>query len=131
MFAAGKAAKPLRILILGGTGFTTLLVVFLTLRRAANFAIARPAREILFTVVSREDKYKAKNLIDTFVYRAADQMAAWSTPVMGWLGFGLAGVSLVAAPIAAVWLLISLWLGRKLRMAREVLASTSTPAIDG
>jgi len=97
-----------------------LLVVFLTLRRAANFAIARPAREILFTVVSREDKYKAKNLIDTFVYRAADQMAAWSSPITGWLGLGLAGVSLVAAPIAGIWLLISLWLGRKqVRMTRE------------
>ena len=100
----------------------TLLVVFLTLRRAANFAFARPAREILFTVVSREDKYKAKNLIDTFVYRAADQIAAWSTPVMGWLGLGLAGVSLVAAPIAAIWLFVSLWLGRKqVRMTRELI----------
>ncbi len=107
----------------------TLLVVFLTLRRAANFAIARPAREILFTVVSREDKYKAKNLIDTFVYRAADPIAAWSTPVMGWLGLGLAGVSLVAAPIAAIWLFVSLWLGRKqVRMTREAQASTSAPA---
>ncbi len=100
----------------------TLLVVFLTLRRAANFAFARPAREILFTVVSREDKYKAKNLIDTFVYRAADQVGAWSTPVMGWLGLGLAGVSLVAAPIAAIWLFVSLWLGRKqVRMTRELI----------
>lgn len=91
----------------------TLLVIFLTLRRAANFAIARPAREILFTVISREDKYKAKNLIDTFVYRTADQMAAWSSPITGWLGLGLAGVSLVAAPIAGIWLVVSLWLGRK------------------
>ena len=104
-----------------------LLVVFLTLRRAANFAIARPAREILFTVVSREDKYKAKNLIDTFVYRAADQIAAWSSPVTGWLGLGLAGVSLVAAPIAAIWLFVSLWLGRKqtrMTRAQQLLAST-------
>ena len=46
-----------------------LLVVFLTLRRATDFALARPARETLFTVLSREDKYKAKNLIDTLVYR--------------------------------------------------------------
>jgi ATP:ADP antiporter, AAA family len=109
----------------------TLLVVFLTLRRAANFAIARPAREILFTVVSREDKYKGKNLIDTFVYRAADQVGAWSTPVMGWLGLGLAGVSFVAAPIAAIWLLISLWLGRKqVRMAREAQPTPATVAGD-
>jgi len=97
-----------------------LLVIFLTLRRAGNFAIARPARETLFTVVSREDKYKAKNFIDTVVYRAGDQIGAWTSPVLGWLGLGLTGVSFVAAPIAAVWLVVSLWLGKKQSaMARE------------
>src|SRR5216684_5517931 len=50
-----------------------VLVIFLTLRRATDYALARPARETLFTVVSREDKYKAKNLIDTLVYRGGDQ----------------------------------------------------------
>ncbi len=111
---------------MGVTPTLTLLVVFLTLRRASNFAIARPAREILFTVVSREDKYKAKNLIDTFVYRAADQVGAWATPVMGWLGLGLAGVSLVAAPIAAVWFFVSLWLGRRqVRMSSPAQSTAS------
>jgi ATP:ADP antiporter, AAA family len=90
-----------------------ILVIFLTLRRAGNFAIARPAREVLFTVVSREDKYKAKNFIDTFIYRAGDQIGAWSSPVVGWMGLGLTGVAFVAAPLAALWLFISLWLGRK------------------
>lgn len=109
-------------------GFTTMglaptlavLVVFLTLRRAGNFAIARPARETLFTVVSREDKYKSKNFIDTVVYRTGDQIGAWSSGVLTWSGLGLTGVSFVAAPIAAVWLLVSLWLGRKQNaMARD------------
>ncbi len=90
-----------------------LLVIFLTLRRAGNFAIARPARETLFTVVSREDKYKAKSFIDTVIYRAGDQIGAWSSPALAWLGLGLTGVSFVAAPIAAIWLVVSLWLGRK------------------
>ena len=109
----------------------TLLVIFLTLRRAANFAFARPAREILFTVISREDKYKAKNLIDTFVYRTADQITAWSSPVMGWLGLGLSGVSLVAAPVAAIWLFISLWLGRReLRMTTEQQPLTQSTSVE-
>lgn len=90
-----------------------LLVIFLTLRRAGNFAIARPARETLFTVVSREDKYKAKNFIDTVVYRTGDQIGAWSSGALSWSGLGLTGVSFVAAPIAAVWLFVSLWLGRR------------------
>jgi AAA family ATP:ADP antiporter len=115
-----------------GMGFVptlSLLVIFLVLRRAGNFAIARPAREVLFTVVSREDKYKAKSFIDTFIYRAGDQIGAWSTPALGWLGLGMAGVSFVAAPLAAVWLLISLWLGRKqvLLTRRHQPETTPTP----
>lgn len=86
-----------------------ILVAFLTLRRATNFALARPARETLFTVVSREDKYKAKNFIDTIVYRTGDQVGAWAE----FLNLGLRGASLVAAPVAAAWLVISLWLGRQ------------------
>jgi AAA family ATP:ADP antiporter len=107
----------------------TLLVVFLTLRRAGNYAFARPARETLFTVISREDKYKAKNFIDTVVYRIGDQIGAWTTPALGWLGVNLAGVSLVAAPLAAVWLVVSLWLGRRQStMAREQPTSSGSQA---
>jgi AAA family ATP:ADP antiporter len=103
-----------------------LLVIFLTLRRSGNIAIARPARETLFTVISREDKYKAKNFIDTVVYRAGDQIGAWTSPVLGRLGLGLTGVSFVAAPIAAIWLFVSLWLGRKQSaMARDAQPDTS------
>jgi AAA family ATP:ADP antiporter len=105
---------------LGAGPTLVLLVVFLTLRRATDFALARPARETLFTVVSREDKYKAKNLIDTLVYRGGDQFGAWSNRWMNGLGLGLAGISFVAAPIAAIWLVITLWLGRRQsKMARE------------
>ena len=113
-----------------GAGPTpALLVIFLTLRRAGNFAIARPARETLFTVVSREDKYKAKNFIDTVVYRTGDQIGAWSSGVLSWSGLGLTGVSFVAAPIAAVWLVVSLWLGkRQSAMARETQRSPSGSA---
>jgi ATP:ADP antiporter, AAA family len=107
---------------LGAGPTLVLLVVFLTLRRATDFALARPARETLFTVVSREDKYKAKNLIDTLVYRGGDQFGAWSNKLLGGLGLGLAGISFVAAPVAAIWLVVSLWLGRRqARMTREPL----------
>ena len=107
-----------------------LLVIFLTVRRAGNFAIARPARETLFTVISREDKYKAKNFIDTVVYRTGDQIGAWTSPALGWLGLGLTGVSFVAAPIAAVWLFVSLWLGRKqFAMSHRPELSTSKSVV--
>ena len=99
-----------------------LLAVFQVLRRAGNFAVTRPAREVLFTVLPREDKYKAKSFIDTFVYRAGDQIGAWSYRLLTWLGLGLTEISFVAAPLAAIWCGLSIWLGRKqaaLAEARE------------
>jgi AAA family ATP:ADP antiporter len=121
------ALSVLGFTVMGIAPTLALLVIFLTLRRAGNFAIARPARETLFTVISREDKYKAKNFIDTVVYRAGDQIGAWTSPALGWLGLGLNGVSFVAAPIAAVWLFISLWLGRKeTAMARDTQPNSSS-----
>jgi len=113
---------------LGVAPTLVLLVLFLTLRRAGNYAFARPARETLFTVISREDKYKSKNFIDTVVYRVGDQIGAWTTPALGWLGLKMAGISLVAAPLAAVWLVVSLWLGKRQSvMARNEMDSPSTP----
>lgn len=100
-----------------------MLVIFLTLRRATNFAVARPARETLFTVVSREDKYKAKNFIDTIVYRTGDQIGAWTSSLLERLTLGLREVSLVAAPIAVVWLFVSLWLGRKQQVRQDEMSS--------
>jgi ATP:ADP antiporter, AAA family len=89
------------------------LVVYQVLRRAGNFAFARPTREVLFTVVPREDKYKAKSFIDTVIYRAGDQVGAWSYAALGFLGMGMTGISVVAVPLSLAWLINSLWLGRK------------------
>jgi AAA family ATP:ADP antiporter len=90
-----------------------LLAAFQVARRAVNYAVSRPAREVLFTVLPREDKYKAKAFTDTFVYRAGDQVGAWTYPALRALGLGLAGVSWVAVPLASVWIALSLWLGRR------------------
>lgn len=90
-----------------------LLVGYQVLRRAGNFALSRPAREVLFTSIPREDKYKAKSFIDTFVYRAGDQVGAWSYAGLGLLGLSMTGISFVAAPLAVIWCALSLWLGWK------------------
>ena len=99
-----------------------VVVVYQVLRRAGNFAFARPAREVLFTVVPREDKYKAKSFIDTVIYRTGDQVGAWSFAALGFLGLVLTGISMVAVPISIAWLMNALWLGRK----QERLARTET-----
>jgi AAA family ATP:ADP antiporter len=89
------------------------VAVFQVLRRAADYAIARPTRELLFTVAPREDRYKAKSFIDTIVYRVGDQIGAWSTALFRGLGLGTSGLALVAIPIAALWFVNALWLGRR------------------
>jgi ATP:ADP antiporter, AAA family len=99
------------------------VAVFQVLRRAADYAIARPTREVLFTVVSREDRYKAKSFIDTVVYRTGDQVGAWSVALLRWVGLSTAATSLVVIPIAVLWLLNALWLGR-----RQVLLATEQSA---
>ena len=104
------------------------IVALQVTRRAGNFAIARPTREVLFTVLSREDKYKAKSFIDTAVYRLGDQIGAWSYAGLGALGLALSGIALyVAVPVSAVWLANAYWLGRR----QEQLAAaggSDTPA---
>ena len=107
-----------------------VLVGYQVLRRAGNFAFARPSREVLFTVVPREDKYKAKSFIDTVVYRLGDQLGAWSFAGLGLLGFGMTGIAVVAVPISFLWLANSLWLGHKQeRLAAENAATSSASAV--
>ena len=111
-----------------------LFVVFNVLRRAGNYAFSSPGREVLFTVVSPEDKYKAKNFIDTFMYRSGDQIGAWSYAAMASVGFGLSTISLIAAPMSALWLGVSIWLGRKqasmqTTQARDELGEPIQPGI--
>jgi AAA family ATP:ADP antiporter len=89
------------------------LAVFIVLRRSTNFAIMNPAMEVLFTVVNREDRYKAKNVIETFVYRAGDQLSAWAYAGLAAIGLGLAGISWVAVPVSVAWVALGIWLGRR------------------
>ncbi|WP_372380924.1 NTP/NDP exchange transporter [Xanthomonas sp. NCPPB 1754] len=90
----------------------TFIVGAQVARRVANFALARPAREILFTSSAREDRYKAKNFIDTVVYRGGDQLASWGHTALMSLGLGLMQIPFIALPLSAVWLGLSIWLGR-------------------
>jgi AAA family ATP:ADP antiporter len=94
---------------LGVTPTLGALVVFQVARRACDYGIAKPAREVLFTVVSREEKYKAKTFIDTFVYRSGDALGA---AVFG--GGGVVGAALLAVsvPVCLVWAGVAVFLGR-------------------
>lgn len=90
-----------------------ILVGFAVLRRAGNFAIARPSREILFTAVSREDKYKAKSFIDTVVYRLGDQLGAWTYAAFESIQLSAGGMAWIAAILSLAWCVNTGWLGRR------------------
>ena len=113
-----------------GFGALGLFPVFQTLavltvcRRAANFSLMNPAMETLFTVVSREDKYKAKNFIETFVYRFSDQLTVWGYAGLAALGLGLSGIAFVVVPVAGVGVALALWLGKR---QREMERATGFP----
>ncbi|WP_223506608.1 NTP/NDP exchange transporter [Pseudomonas sp. GL-RE-29] len=83
------------------------------LRRAVEFAIVRPAREVLWTVVSREEKYKAKNVIETLVYRGGDAASGWLSAGLTALGAGFGLVAVVIVPFAGLWGGLCLWLARQ------------------
>jgi AAA family ATP:ADP antiporter len=92
-------------------GSIAALVAFEAAFRAVQRGIMRPARETLFTVVPRADRYKSKAVIDTFVYRAGDLAGAQTEGLLKQLGLGLVALGSVAVPLAAAWLALGVWLG--------------------
>jgi len=89
-----------------------VVVTLQVVQRWMNFAIANPARQVFFTVLSREEKYKAKNLIDVVIYRGSDALYGWVFDSLQVLGLKLGAIALVALPVAAGWLVLSAVLGR-------------------
>jgi len=105
VFAAGFA-------VLAAVPVLAVVIGFQAAQRTANFAISNPAREVLFTVVARDEKYKAKNVIDIVMFRGADAAGGWLCAALRSLGMELRSISLAAIPLAACWLLLALALGR-------------------
>lgn len=90
-----------------------VLVVGQVARRASNYAVSKPAREVLFTVVGREAKYKSKSFIDTAVYRGGDMVSAWIFTLFETMGLAMAGIASIALIPTAAWLGLAVWAGRR------------------
>jgi AAA family ATP:ADP antiporter len=140
IFLTGQVLKRFGTGIAAGTlpgvyviGFATLffvptLAVVVTLQvvqRWMNFAIANPARQVFFTVLGREEKYKAKNLIDVVIYRGSDALYGWVFDTLQALGLKFGAIALVALPFAAGWLLLSAVLGRVQERRAVVMAKAA------
>lgn len=113
------AAVAVGFAILGFAPTLTVLVIFQVVRRAGNYALVKPARETLFTLVDQNVRYKAKSFIDTFVYRGGDALGAGLFSLLTQLGLGLTGVAYTAVPLALVWGGFGLYLGRKQQRLAE------------
>ncbi len=98
-----------------------LVIGFQIIRRTTDYFAARPARELCFVVVNREEKYAAKSFIDTFVYRGADAIGA------GTFGLAAAAVPLLAIPLCLVWLGVAIFLGGRQRRLSSSSSSASAP----
>jgi AAA family ATP:ADP antiporter len=132
-FGTGIAAGALPAIYVGGFAALflapTLVVVMAVqvLQRWMNFAIANPARQVFFTVISREEKYKAKNLIDVVVYRGSDALSGWVFDSLQAVGLKLGAIALCVLPITVGWLVLSAALGRtQERRAAELAAAAQT-----
>ncbi len=106
-------------LILGLTPILGTIIIVQIIRRAGNYAVMKPAREMLYVVLSTEEKYKAKNFIDTAIYRGGDVVSAWAFAGLQGLGFTLSAIAFIAVPLSAIWALISFKLGK----TQEALAN--------
>ncbi|WP_122559524.1 NTP/NDP exchange transporter [Pseudomonas viridiflava] len=96
------------------------------LRRAIEFSLVRPAREVLWTVVSREEKYKAKNVIETLVYRGGDAMSGWLSVGLAAMGAGFGIVAMLILPAAGAWAGLCLWLAKRQKHKADAVEDLRT-----
>ncbi|HEV8331782.1 MAG TPA: Npt1/Npt2 family nucleotide transporter [Steroidobacteraceae bacterium] len=133
LFITGRVAKkfgvtplitlvPLALvfgfLALAATGTLTVLMVVFVLRRATEYAFVRPGREMLYSPLDNETRYKAKNVNDVPVYRGADALSAQVSNALSAGGAGASVAALLGAAVAAVWGLVGWWLGRRVASGR-------------
>jgi AAA family ATP:ADP antiporter len=130
-FGAGPATALLPLVFAVGfialwaTPVLWVVIAFQAVQRAANFSLSNPAREVLFTVVERAEKYKAKNVIDNVVFRGSDALFGWLFTALRGIGLELGTISLITVPVAAGWLSLSLALGWAYDRRAATQASTA------
>jgi AAA family ATP:ADP antiporter len=108
---------------LAAAGTFPVLAVVFVLRRACEYAFVRPGREMLWSPLDGETKYKAKSTVDVPVYRGADALSAQVNNAVASAGFGASAVALLGAAVAAVWALVGWWLGRRFEGGPQAAAS--------
>ena len=106
-------ASALGFIAVGSFPLLLVLVLFTVVRRVGEYSIAKPAREVLFTVVTREEKYKAKNFIDTAVSRGGDAATGWVVNGVKALGMTIGQMAWMLVPVACAWAWLGWWLAKQ------------------
>jgi AAA family ATP:ADP antiporter len=107
---------------LGATPQLAVLIVVQVAYRSLRYGLAKPTREVLFTVLGREQKYKSKAFLDAAIYRGGDLASGWIFTGLRAAGLSVGAIALAAAPLAALWAVLAIWLGR-----RQDKAATAAP----
>jgi ATP:ADP antiporter, AAA family len=131
---AGVGATLALLPLVTAAGFIWLgtypqLAVLIALQvayRALRYGLAKPTREVLFTVLGREEKYKSKAFLDAAIYRGGDLASSWIFTGLKALGLTAGAIALAAAPLAALWAVLALWLGRR----QDKAAKTTQPILE-
>ncbi|MET1257355.1 NTP/NDP exchange transporter [Aliikangiella maris] len=135
-FGVGIILVGLPLLTLGG--FITLailptlsvLIIFQTLRRSLNYGLFKPARETLFTLIPQEQKYKAKSFVDSFVYRGGDAIGASIQKLLTFFHLGVASIAMLIVPIALIWSILALYLGKQVKTKKSDNNATKDSVIN-
>ena len=131
-FGVGPALALVPVVFVGGFAVLAampvlaVVITFQALQRTANFAISNPAREVLFTVLARDEKYKAKNVVDIVAVRGADALGGWLVAALRALGMQARELAVCAIAISAVGVVLSTALGRAQSRRAIVAAGTKT-----
>ena len=107
------AASVVGFAVIGAMPILVSFILFTIVRRVGEYAIAKPAREVLFTVLNREEKYKAKNFIDTAVSRGGDAATGWIVNAVKAIGIAAMQMTWALIPVAFVWGWLGWWLARQ------------------
>jgi AAA family ATP:ADP antiporter len=115
------AASVVGFAVVGTMPLLLSFILFTIVRRIGEYAVAKPAREVLFTVLSVEEKYKAKNFIDTAVSRAGDAATGWIVKAVKAVGIEATQMAWTLIPLSLVWAWLGWWLAKQEERKRLVL----------
>jgi ATP:ADP antiporter, AAA family len=130
LLTAVPAIMVLGFLVLAGSTAFAVFVSIVIVRRAGEYAFVRPGREMLWSPLDKETKYKAKSTVDVPVYRGADYVVAQAQNAISSAGMSASGVMVIAAGVAALWGVVGWWLGSRFERGAAVTRGRETAVVE-